>query len=97
LVKGFSFLFTTLFKILKAMKRFKKQYLNQTIVLASGLLIDQHSIGRDSVQKELKANPSFAYMFEDVPESADLPKQPVTGENGASDPRPKRTRNRNKK
>lgn len=81
------------------MKRFKKQYSNQTIVLTSGLLIDSESIKRAAVQKAVKGLNHF--MLEDVPEEqaaeAEPPKQPATGGGGAGDPRPKKTRIRTKK
>lgn len=76
------------------MLKFKKQYENQSIILSTGLLIDKNSITKESAQKALKGNASFAYMLEEVEAetlSTDPPTQPGTGGGGAGDPRPKPT------
>lgn len=84
------------------MLKFKKQFETTSIVLMSGLLIDKNSIGRESSQKALKGNTSFAYMFDEVegePEATqntEPPAQPGTGGGGAGDPRPKPTSTKKK-
>lgn len=67
------------------MLKFKKQYENQSIILSTGLMIDKNSIAKESAQKAMKGNTSFAFMLED----SDPPEQPGTGGGGAGDPRPK--------
>ena len=50
--------------------KFKKQYENQTVVLADGTLIDKESIGRPSIKAKINARLDggvwFAYMLEEV-------------------------------
>lgn len=50
--------------------KFKKQYENQTVVLADGTLIDKESIGRPSINAKINARLDggvwFAYMLEEV-------------------------------
>jgi hypothetical protein len=53
------------------MLKFKKEYENQTIVLADGTLIDKSSIATDHVQSKLLNAPWFGYMLE-----AEAPKAP---------------------
>ena len=67
------------------MLKFKKAYLNQSIVLADGTLISAATIASPRNQKLLKASGSFNYMLEEDPATVD---PPVTGGGGAGDPRP---------
>jgi hypothetical protein len=46
--------------------RFKKDFENQTIVLADGTLIDKNTIATEFVQERLKTAPWFSYMLEDT-------------------------------
>ena len=65
--------------------KFKKQYENQTVVLADGTLIDKESMGRPSINAKINARLDggvwFAYMLEEVnpeeakPEEAAQPKK----------------------
>lgn len=66
------------------MLKFKKQFENQTIVLADGTLINSATIATPHAQERLKATSSFAYMLE----SDTTTDPPVTGGGGAGDPRP---------
>jgi hypothetical protein len=51
--------------------KFKKQYENQTVVLADGTLIDKESINRPSVKAKINSGVWFAYMLEEAkPEEA---------------------------
>lgn len=56
------------------MLKFKKQFENQTVVLADGTLIDKQSISSDYVQSRLTASPWFAYMLEPAEVKAETPK-----------------------
>lgn len=67
--------------------RFKKQYENQTVALADGMLVDKNSLARESVQAKIKGLSSLAYMFEEAGD----PVPPVTGGGGAGDPRKPKT------
>lgn len=50
------------------MLKFKKQYENQTVCTASGVLVTKENIERDWVQKELKGLQSIANLFEEIPD-----------------------------
>lgn len=78
------------------MFRFKKEYQNQTVVLANGLLINAENCEREEAQAVLKTSPWFAYMLEEIeaPSASTTTDPPVTGGGGAGDPRPKKTRTR---
>lgn len=56
--------------------RFKKQYENQTIVLADGTLINKNTIWKPSIQAKLKGS-GYAYMLEDRPEAVAVYAEPA--------------------
>lgn len=64
--------------------RFKKDFENQTIVLADGTLISKATISSAYAQARLQNAPWFSYMLE----SDTTTDPPVTGGGGAGDPRP---------
>jgi len=56
--------------------KLKKQYQNQTIVLANGELIDAQSIDRPSIQNRITKDSSLHYMFDVVEDSVKSEKAP---------------------
>jgi hypothetical protein len=46
--------------------RFKKDFENQTVVLADGTMINVNTIAAEYVQERLKTAPWFSYMLEDT-------------------------------
>lgn len=56
--------------------RFKKEFENLTLALASGMLIDKNTIASDYAQVFLKSNPGFAYLLEETEEPTEEP-QPI--------------------
>jgi hypothetical protein len=53
--------------------RFKKEFENLTLALASGMLIDKNTIASDYAQEFLKSAPGFDIIFEEVGEPAEEP------------------------